>query len=504
MKKISISLLILLSVISSCTDLEIAPNSKLTEASAYKTKGEFLNGLSGIYGNLDVWLECVYKFGSTSDEMIFPARGSDWKGDLQSMHSQTWTKQNGEIKERYIGMSKLIANANSFIDIIDNSSFKDDSDIKIIRGETRFLRAFGYFLMIDNFGNVPLITTASYDPNNLPKQSSRAEVFKFIESELKDLAVILPENSVYGRVNKYTAKALLAKLYLNAEVYLGTGNTKWAEVASLTSEIIGKQYVLEANYKDVFKWNNDVTSKESLFVVVCDSYKTKTQNMTLRFSLTNLTEKYGSAANGWGGCAALPTFYKSFEPNDIRLNAFLAGPQVGATGLPIMQIDPEGDPNTKVQLNYAVDFLSSNPVNNARHWDGARGVKYAMDGVGGDISYYINNDIPIIRYADVILMKAEALHRQTPGSPEALALVNQIRKRANVAPFVTLTNDNLLAERGREFAWEGWRRNDLIRFGKFTNAWDYKPASESFRNLFPIPQEQIDANPNLKQNPGYN
>lgn len=503
MKKISLSFLLLLSVISSCTDLEIAPNSKLTESSAYKTKGEFLNGLAGIYGYLDVWLECVYKFGGSTDEMIFPDRRGDWHGGLQSLFSHTWTKDNDEIKERYKGMSILIANANSFIDVIDASVLKDDADIKIIRTETRFLRAFGYFLMIDNYGNVPIITTAKYDPNNLPKQSTRAEVFNYIESELKDAANILPETSVYGRVSKYTAKALLAKLYLNAEVYLGPGKAKWAEAATLTSEIIGKQYILEPNFKDVFKWNNDVTSKESLFVVVCDSYKTRTQNMSLRFSLTNLSAKYGPAAEGWGGAATLPTFYRSYEAGDIRLDAFLAGPQVDANGKSIMQFDPEGNPATLVQLNYAVDFLSPNPVTNARHWDGARGVKYAMDGVGGEISYYINNDLPIIRYADILLMRAEALFRQTPGSVEALALVNQIRVRAKVAPFTILTNANLLAERGREFAWEGWRRNDLIRFGKYNDAWDYKQAGEPFRNLFPIPQEQIDANPNLKQNPGY-
>lgn len=503
MKKIFFIIALICSI-SSCTDLDIAPNSKLTDDTAYKEKSEFLNGLSGVYASLGVWSEIVSKGGSSSDEMIFPARGADWKGDLQSIQAHTWKPENGEIGGLYTGISKVIAVSNAFIDAIDGSSFHADDDLVPIRSEARFVRAFAYFLMIDNFGNVPLVTTSVYDAKNPPAQNTRAEIYGFVEKELKEIASILPEKADYGRVDRYVAKTLLAKLYLNAEVYLGTGNAKWQEVATLTEEVMkSTNYLLENNFKDVFKWDN-FNSKEILFAVVCDSKNTSPENISYLFTITDLRSKYGSFADGWGGSAALPSFYKSFDAQDIRREMFLAGPQVDAKGDPILAEDDKG---VVRQLTYSVDFTSTDPVNNADHWDGARGVKYLMDGIGGTmVERGLNNDMPILRYADVLLMRAEALFRLNPGNEEALSLVNSVRTRNGynpVTPFPVLSEEALLAERGREFAWEGWRRNDLIRFDKWGNAWDYKSASDPNYKLFPIPQIQIDSNPNLKQNTGY-
>ncbi len=504
MKKILLILALIYSA-SACTDLDINPNSKLTEDTAYKAKSEFLNGLSGVYTTLGVWSEVVFKGGSSSDEMIFPARGGDWKGDLQAMQTHTWNADNGEIGGLYTGISKTIAVSNAFIDDVDKSAFKDDSEIRIIRSEARFVRAFAYFMMIDFFGNVPLVTTSAYDSKNPPKQNSRTEIYEFIESELKELSTTaLPAKAEYGRVDKFAAKTLLAKLYLNAEVFLGSGKAKWQEVATLTDEVMkSTNYVLENNFKDVFKWDN-FKSKEIIFAMVCDSKNTSPENISYLFTITDLREKYGSFADGWGGAATLPTFYKSFEATDVRREMFLTGPQVDAKGNPIMAEDNKG---VTRQLTYYVDFTGADPVNNADHWDGARGVKYLMDGIGGVmIERGLNNDMPILRYADVLLMRAEALFRLNAASAEALTLVNQVRTRNGHNPVTTLTEltmDNLLAERGREFAWEGWRRNDQIRFDKWGTAWDYKKASDAKYKLFPIPKTQMDSNPNLKQNTGY-
>lgn len=501
------NLLIILALASSmlaCRDLDIAPNSQLTEDTAYKEKSEFLNGLSAVYSTVGIWSEIVYKAGTSSDEMIMPARGADWKGDIQAIQTHTWNADNGEIGGIYTGISKIIAVSNSYIDAIDNSDFAEDSEVKVMRADARFLRAFAYFLMIDYFGNVPLVTTSTYDANNPPKQNTRAELYEFVEAELKDVISILPEQTVYGRLDKYAAKTLLAKLYLNATVYLGAGNEKWQEVATLTQEIINSNnYILENNYKDVFKWDN-FNSKELIFALICESENTYPENISYLFTLTDLREKYGSFAYGWGGSAALPTFIHSFDEKDVRLEAFLFGPQVGSNGQPIMAEDDHGITR---QLDYTIDFTSSDPVNNADHWDGARGVKYLMDGIGGTmVERGLNNDMPILRYADVLLMRAEALFRMNPGSEEALALVNQVRTRNGnnpVNPFTTLSYENLLSERGREFSWEGWRRNDQIRFDKWGDAWDFKEPSDANHKLFPIPQVQIDSNPNLEQNPGY-
>lgn len=505
MKKLLIISAILTSMVS-CTDLDVIPDSQLTDESAYKEKAEFLNGLSGVDATLGVWSEIVFKMGVSADDMIMPARGADWKGDLQSVQLHTWTPENGEINGIYTGISKIIAVSNAYIDVIDKSSFADDGDVILMRSDARFVRAFAYFLMLDHFGNVPLVTSSLYDAKNPPKQSARADLYTFVETELKDLIDhFLPSVSEYGRWNKYVAKTLLAKLYLNAEVYLGAGNAKWQEVAELTADIMQNGgYVLEDNFKDVFKWDN-YTSKEMIFPMICESQNTSPENISYLFSLTDLRAKYGSFAQGWGGTAALPSFIKSYDDaNDIRLQAFLYGPQVDADGEPIIAMDDKG---VSRQLDFTVDFTSTDPVNNADHWDGARGVKYLMDGIGGTmVERGLNNDMPILRYADVLLMRAEALYRLNPADAEALRLVNQVRTRNGhnqVYELTRLTEADLLAERGREFAWEGWRRNDQIRFGQWTTAWDFKQESEAFRTLFPIPQVQMDSNPNLEQNTGY-
>jgi hypothetical protein len=201
----------------------------------------------------------------------------------------------------------------------------------------------------------------------------------------------------------------------------------------------------------------------------------------------------------------LPTFYRSFEATDVRRDQWIAGPQFAADGTtPITATDDKG---VTRQLDYTIDFIASDPVNNADHWDGVRGGKYLMDGIGGTmVTRSLNNDMPIFRFADVLLMRAEALYRISAGSAEALQLVNKVRTRNGHNPIAALTaldDATLLAERGREFAWEGWRRNDLIRFGKYNVAWDYKQASGAFHDLFPIPKVQRESNPNLEQNPGY-
>lgn len=503
MKKIII-LLALIYAVSSCTNLDIAPESKLTDETTYKEKEELLNGLASVYASLGVWSEIVHKGGASTDEMIFPARGGDWKGDLQDVHLHKWKYDNGEIGGLYTGISKVIAVCNTFIADIERTAFANDEDVQIIKSEARFVRAFAYFLMVDYFGKAPLVTTSAYDPMNPPAQNSRVELYDFVEKELKEVSDILPQSAVYGRMDKYAAKALLAKLYLNAEVFLGSGKAKWSEVASLTKDIMDNStYKLENNFKDVFKWDN-FNSKEIIFALVCDSRISSPENISYLFTITDLREKYGSFASGWNGAATLPTFYKSFDEKDIRREMFLAGPQVDVNGNPIIAQDDAG---VTRQLTYYVDFTSENPVNNADHWDGARGVKYLMDGIGGTMEERgLNNDMPILRFADILLMRAEALFRLNPADAEALSLVNQVRTRNGHNPITALTaltEDNLLAERGREFAWEGWRRNDLIRFDKWGDAWDYKEASDAKYKLFPIPKVQMDANPNLEQNTGY-
>lgn len=507
MKKSLIILTVICLTMWSCTDLGIDPDSKLTDSQAYKEKQEFEYGLSGLYGHLQVWSEYIYKAGSpTTDEMIAPNRSGDWKGDMQLMYKHQWDANTGELRGLYEQFSVFIAVANDLIGKVDKSNFKEDIDVMTVKGEARFLRAFAYYMMMDMFANVPLKTDPDYSHNNPPKQATRAELFTFIESELKDLSeVSLPVSAVYGRANRNSAKSLLVKLYTNAGVYLGQENEKWSEVLSLTQEIINSnQYILENDFKKVFSWDN-FNSKEIIFSIVCDSRSTKNENITYLFSISDLRQKYGSFAWGWGGSATTPSFFKSFDENDIRRQMFLFGPQSGSDGKPIIARDDSG---VERQLDYTIDFTTSDPIDGADHWDGARGVKYLMSGIQGDmVNRGLNNDIPIFRYADILMMRAEALFRLNSSSTEALDLINQVRTRNGnnpIAQFTALTEENLLAERGREFAWEGWRRNDLIRFGKFDAPKDFiQVSSDPKYNVFPIPTVHLNANPNMKQNTGY-
>lgn len=507
MKKTFIILAAICFAFSSCTDLDVNPDSKLTDSQAYNEKQEFEYGLSGLNAHLQVWVESIYKASCPStDEMLSPNRSGDWKGDMQLLYKHQWDANTNELKGLYEQYSALIATANDLIGKVDKSSFQNDQDIKNVKGEARFLRTFAYFMMMDMFANVPLKTDPDYDHNNLPKQASRAELFAFVEKELKDLSTTdLPETAVYGRSCRNTAKSLLVKLYLNAEVYLGAGNAKWNDVVTLTKEIMDdNQYVLEDDFKDVFKWDNYL-SKEMIFPIVCDSRSTKTENITFLFSIGDLRAKYGSFAAGWGGSAVPPTFFRSYDITDVRREAFIFGPQFASDGSPIIARDDNG---VERQLDYTIDFTTSDPIDGADHWDGARGGKYLMNGIGGDmINRGLNNDIPILRYADILLMRAEALFRLNNASAEALTLVNQVRTRNGnnpVTAFTVLTEADLLAERGREFAWEGWRRNDLIRFDKFNAPRDFvTSATDAKYKIFPIPLVHLNANPNLKQNPGY-
>ena len=471
MKKI-IAILILAAAFASCTKLDIAPNSQLTDQTSFKSKSEFLNGLAGVYTSIGVWGgQNVYYFGGGStDEMLFPARGTDWKGDNQLIFLHTVTPATNEVNNFYNSLSNIIAVTNTYIAVIDVSSLKDDSDVKVMRSEARFLRAFAYFNMVDYFGNVPLVTKATYDASNPPKQATRADLYNFVKTELTDLASsALPATNSYGRVDKYAAEALLAKLYLNSAIYLGTANANLADVVTLTSDIVSNSsYSLDPSYHHVFGATNGVNNVETLFTMICKNKGTACVNMSAMFSLDDSRDTYGAWASGWDGAATLPTFYRSFESTDIRRAQFIAGPQFFPDGVThSIQVDDQGRTS---QLVYAVDFTAKDPVNNADHWDGARGGKYMMDGYGnfGNMGSggMMNSDMPILRFADVLMMKAEAEYRQNPGSTDALALVNQVRLRGGnpVAPFTSLNDANFLAERGREFAWEGWRRNDVPAF----------------------------------------
>lgn len=503
MKKTIYLMLLVVMTSVSCSDLDMKPLSKLTDQNAYKTKNDLLGGLSGVYSTVGCYMDGLFKVNEAcTDEAVVPARGSDWKSnDLQSLHKHTWTTENGEINNAYNNLSSGIAQANLFINAIDASGLTG-ADVDVIKAEAKFVRAFHYYNMIDMFGNVPIITDV-VDPSNPPKNNTRVEVYNFIETELKTVAEALPATSVYGRVNKNAANFLLAKLYLNAKVF--TGTAQWNNAIIYCNKVIDAgTYSLASDYKSIFKWDND-NNPENIYVFRNDATKSTwgagyyIHFFTLHY---NQGPQFGLTSGGWNGFSTTKSFYEKFSATDKRNYIFLVG----------QQYDPNGEKlycrDNTTPLIFTADYTTPEGMDNAAETDGVRVLKYVPGGTGA--LYFLNNDFAVFRYADILLMKAEAILNGGTDSKGATALdlVNAVRARAfavgdpqRVLPSVNL--DVLLDERGREFTWEILRRNDLIRFGKFTEAWDMKAASQSFRTLFPIPNQQIGANKNLTQNPGY-
>lgn len=499
----------------SCTDLDEEIFGNLTDKTFPTTEEQFISALGATYTSLYGWAN----HGSimslqevSSDEMMIPQRGSDWfdGGIWLRTHRHQYLPTEDPVNNGWNFLYGGINNCNRvtalFETLVQDGKVPAEQAAAFI-GEVKVLRALFYYWLLDAYGNVPIVTSfADSDPN--PATKSRAEVFAFIESELKANVSNLTktvDGSTYARMTYYAGQALLAKLYLNSEVY--TGKAQWdAAIAACNEVINGGKYSLSGSYFDNFDADNDKKSTENMFVIPYDRNQAQGFNLPMMTLHYTSQETFNLTAQPWNGYCTLQEFYDSYENTDLRKGVsgnqkirgnFLAGPQYKADGVTrTMDSSPDDPDGPPVNFTPAVNALEPN----AQRQAGARVGKFQYV-IGGTDN--MDNDYPLLRYGDVLLMKAEALWRKSAGDAEALALVNQIRARAGVAPFGALTADNLLAERGREMFYEGWRRQDLIRFGKYNDPWAFKPASVASKNIFPIPQNQINANPNLKQNPGY-
>lgn len=441
----------------------------------------------------------------STDEAVITQKGGDWfdGGIWLNMHKHTFSSSSGGINGAWGDTYGGIFQCNS---LLATGGLSDASIAQV-----RTLRAYFYWRLLDLFGNVKIAVTPGVD---VP-QSTRSEVFDFVESELLAAIPDLPSGKAeYGRTSQGAAYALLSRLYLNAGVYKGAGNEMWQETIDAADMVINSgTYDLASSYKNLFAPDNaqdkggDVVkvSDENIFIVPFDEATGTGMNiaqMTLHYP-SQLT--FRLQEQPWNGYSTLEEFYNSYEDDDLRkANNFIAGPQVDLNGNPILDLafdqnDPDGAP-----INYtpAINQLAPNGSRQA----GARLGKYSFKLGQGQ---HMDNDFPLLRYAEVLLNKAEALARLNGfGDGTALNLVNQIRTRAGVDSFGSMTEGDLLAERGRELFLESLRRTDLIRFGAWGDAWWEKPAhSNPNLNLFAIPLEQINASASedfpLVQNPGY-
>lgn len=557
LKKFSIVLLASVAVVSGCHKLDIPITTEVTPDVFPQDSLGYVQTALTPYVALDGYLAQEYFFQQcySTDEGIMPAHGGNWfdGGQNMQMHYHTWTPDNGYVNGNWGWMSVIVSSANQAISIL-STTMPEGSNKRMKLAELKMVRDYSFFMLMDNYGNVPLDTV--YGEFKVRPNVPRAEIFNFIERDVKscipDLSTV-NDATTYGRFNVYGAYALLAKMYLNAEVY--TGTQRYDDCIAACDFLInsGKFSVASAsNYLQMFYPNNGPSSpgskEEFIFAVPFDAngqgWYGRSANYKARYDVPRSMGKVAAGAGynffnipftPGGPSSTLPEFYANFnDENDIRNKQWLTGLQFQPDGVtPIMitttnkgydQYYSGSDPGGTYtfQLNLTPDVILRQDIANGQNpydgvsngfdagndeiaWNqGYRNIKFLPDATSSSRNQ--NNDIAIFRYADIVLTKAEAILRggAATGGATALSLVNSVRaNRSTSAEWTTVSLEDLYAERNRELAWEGWHRNDMIRFGKYEDSWGYKTNKDTYRRIFPIPTSALNLNPALKQNPGY-
>lgn len=396
-----------------------------------------------------------------------------------------------------------IAACNDVIYALENSKFEFDGRARVL-SEIRVLRAFFYFLAADGYNKVPF--SISKLETGYPMPKDRSYLYGWIETEVLENIEPLAdsrETNYYGRVTKGVAYTLLTKLYLNAEVW-GHG-PQWEKAWKAAQNVITSgTYSLAPKYKDNFIVHNE-NSPEAIFAIPYSTqFIESSDNAFCLFALTlseNIAKKKYNIGDGWYGYVGQPDFIETYEEGDTRLtDTYLFGQMYDKDGNK-MTITPKG---SKEPVDYIIDpiFPEEDFVNGRSELEGAFIHKWEYQDNGLLTSYKISmeNDIFVFRYADVILMYAEALLRDgQPLDTYAIEGLKQIRERAGLDPITDWDLDKLYLERGHEMALEGWRRQDMIRFGTYQDTWWAKPnRTPDDKVLLPIPSEISNANPNLR------
>lgn len=529
----------------SCTNLDEELFSEVTPDNFFSTDQENVSALGAAYTQFadfasgDVWsLQDV-----STDEMVVPTRGSDWDdgGAWRRLHLHSFSKEDGSYNGGWNFGFGGVNTANrliyQFSTLVETGQVDADVAAAYI-GELKAVRGFFYWQLIDMYGNVPLVfdfATADASPATTPRAEVYAAVVADLEEAIPQITKTV-DGTTYGRMNYYAGQTLLAKLYLNAQVYSGTA--QWDKAIAACDEVINSgKYSLESNYFANFNVDN-ASSKEFIFAIPYDQVFFQGFNVAVRTLHYGSQETYNLTAQPWNGFCTLEEFYNSYSDDDIRKGDvgtldgpatkrgnFIAGYQYKAGGGLVMDDGGSNDPDGK-PLNFGsigdgvpqINELGPNAYRQA-------GVRIGKWEIGmGSMPDNMSNDYAVFRYADVLLMKAEALWRKG-NSAEALVLVNQIRERAGVPVLTSLdgplsfdvesgsvAGGELFNEIGREMFAENHRRQDLIRWGYYTDVEKWllpvnNPGdvvrTDANTTLFPIHKDKIAANPNLTQNPGY-
>lgn len=444
-----------------------------------------------------------------TDEMMGPTRGTDWGdfGTWRKLHTHTWTPSHNQVSDTWDQLNIGVFRASQVI------SRATDNKIK---AEASFLRAYFMFQVVDLYGQAPFRDPTA--PNSAtPIVYNRADATAFIIKDLEFAEANLTTAPNIGVASKAAAEALLAKVYLNKAVYTaatvgGPFNFAKADmdkVIEYADKVTLAGYTLEpaGKYFQDFAWDNTEQSHGNIFGI----YNTPTNVPASSKNRWKMGLHYNQTPDGWNGFTTLADFYKSFEATDERRGVDYPGltDKVGLrAGFAVGQQYGPGHVALKQRGGQPLVFTEAVNLNYSTEAQGIRVFKYFphpnADGTVTDSGE--DNDYVILRYADVLLEKAEAILRGgTPtGGQTALQIVNQIRSPRGASVETSIDLTAMLAERGRELYWEGWRRNDLIRFEKFNDPVDQRPAkTDKNKTVYPIPQRAVDTNPNLKQNAGY-
>lgn len=543
MKRIYSILFALFSLLSwaSCSSyLEENPKDRLDEEAAYSTLSDVQkNGVLSLYNYVGGYVDSqglqgtgrgIYDLNTfTTDETIMPTRGGDWYdgGFWQGLYLHRWGVNNEAVYATWEYLYRTVILCNGSLERIQDFAEKHpEENVADCVAEVRALRAMFYYYIMDLFGSVPLIEKSDPAVEDIV-QEKRSKVFNFIVKELTESSSLLSEERsnqpgvYYGRMTQPVVWFLLAKLALNAEVYTdddwtdgsrpdgksiffeveGQRLNAWQTVNYYCEKITAAGYTLEKDYTANFAVFNE-SSEENIFVIPMSKTLYTNQFICLfRSRHYNHAKAYGlSGENGSSATKeVLETFGYDTPQVDARFDyCYFAGPVKDLEGNQIL-LDDGVTPLVYEPWNVALD-VSGKPYEKTA---GARMKKYEVDKTGLKDGKLLDNDIVLFRYADVLLMQSEAKVRNGENGDAEL---NLVRSRVGMVPR-TATLENLLDERMMELAWEGWRRQDMIRFGVFTRSYSCRPQlpgeENGYTTVFPIPEKVIDMNPQLHQHKGY-
>lgn len=528
----------LIILVSGCTKLKDTSYNQIISNGFTPTSSDLASLAGAAYvdwrGLLLQW-NTLYRAQEVSgDEMLTPARPNGWVdgGVYRRIHEHKWTTDDDIVINIWTRAYQGVTNCNRIIYQVEAGIIPVESkDTTALIAEVKLLRASYYWVLCDAYGNVPIVDRFDVPADYLPKQNTRKEVYDFIVNELvTNIPLVTSDNNTrtYGKFNKWAGLTLLAKMYLNAEVY--TGTPEWEKCKAVCDTIINSSvFGLESNQKNVFITENQ-NSREIIFALPFDSkYVSDWNSFDVHMQTLEPENQatYNLQSSPWGGVCAVPQFISTFDLDDSRYqDNYIKGQQYTATGDSIFGTMGAFTGKPLSYRNYVPGVDISDEV------DGFRLGKFE---IAMGATNRLSNDWPLFRYADILLMKAECLLR-TGDADGSAAIVTQVRERdfkSNQAKAVVSGVDLLkgssydyglrnhlnstneggadikygrfLDELGWEFNQEARRRTDMIRFGVFTKkSWLSHSPNGDYRALFPIPRTEIAKNSNLTQNPGYN